>query len=59
MRRALVTLASAAVLAGAAVAVVVISAPAAQAAVTSGTTYTVVGKASGKCVDARAASSAR
>ncbi|MBV1855955.1 RICIN domain-containing protein [Catellatospora sp. NEAU-YM18] len=37
---------------------VVLTAPAAQAAISSGTTYTVVSKNSGKCVDARAAASA-
>ncbi|MEU8005745.1 RICIN domain-containing protein [Catellatospora sp. NPDC049111] len=58
-RRLIITTLTASLLAGVgAAAVVVLGSTTAQAAVTSGTTYTVVNKANGKCVDARAAASA-
>ncbi|MEV4410417.1 RICIN domain-containing protein [Catellatospora sp. NPDC049609] len=58
-RRAIVSALTASVLASVGVAVVVVlGAPSAQAAITPGTTYTVVSKASGKCVDARSAATA-
>ncbi|MDI1462246.1 RICIN domain-containing protein [Catellatospora sp. KI3] len=56
-RRLLIGSVAVSTLVGAAV-MVVLAAPAAQAAVTSGTTYTVVNKNSAKCVDARSAATA-